>query len=126
MFRRADRGADPRWVVAAGTQIFTTDRETVVRLVREVDPDASERALDGVLIARSHPTGWFLWAVRRADLSGEELDHFVELVSVRVYLVLRGGPRSNLWRPAPGDQEWRSAVVSLAEDFSGLVGDLGT
>ena len=92
MLRRDHRGADSLWQVAASTPIFTAGWKTVVRLVREVDAGASERRLDGVLVARSHPTGWFLHAVRRDDLRGEDLDHFDELVTMRAYLLLRRGP----------------------------------
>jgi hypothetical protein len=124
MFRRDDRGADPRWEVAAATQVFSAPRETVMTLVREVDAKASERGLDGVLIARPHPTGWFLHAVRRDDLRGEDLDHFNELVTVRTYLLLRHGPVPPMWSPVYADHEWRSAALSTAAELAAMVGDL--
>jgi hypothetical protein len=123
--RRHTRGADPRWELAASTQVFRADPSTIVGLVREVDPEASVRALDGVLIARSHPTGWFLSAIGRDDLRGEDLNHFHELVTVRTYVLLRQGPVRHVWRPAPGDHEWRSAAESLPAELAGIVGDLG-
>jgi len=125
MFRRDDRRADPRWELAASTPVLSADPKTVVGLVREVDAQAGERTLDGVLIACAHPTGWFLHAVRRDDLREEDLDHFHELVIVRNYLLLRQGPIPQVWRPAPVGQEWRSVAVSMAADVAGIVGDLG-
>ncbi|MGA8248565.1 MAG: hypothetical protein WB797_16785 [Nocardioides sp.] len=125
MFRRNARGADPRWELAATTQIFAADARTIVRLVREIDPGASGTELDGILMARSHPTGWFLCAVRRDDLGGDDLGHFVELVTVRSYLLLRHGPVAHVWRPGPGDGEWRSPATSLAAGLAGIPSDLG-
>ncbi len=125
MFSRDDRRADPRWELAASTQVFVADHGTIVSLVREVDQEASGGGLDGVLIARSHPTGWFLCAVRRDDLRGEDLSHFNELVTVRTYLLLREGPVPRVWRPAPGDREWRSAATSLSAELAGIARDLG-
>jgi hypothetical protein len=124
MFRRDDRRADPRWELAASTPVFGAAAETVVELVRDVDPDASERGLDGVLIARAHPTGWFLHAVRRDDLQGADLDHFHELVIVRIYLLLRKGPVPQVWSPLPGSHEWRSAAVSMSAEVASVIGDL--
>ena len=95
-------------------------------LVCEVDTNAREGPLDGVLIARPHPTGWFLSAIRRDDLRDEDLPHFREVVTVRAYLLLRQGPVSRVWSPVPGVREWRSPVPSYAAEVAGLVGDLGT
>lgn len=125
MFRRHDRRADPRWDVAASTQVFSADLRTVVALVREVDAAASEAMLDGVLLARSHPTGWFLWAVRRDDLRGEDLAHFNELVTVRTYLLLRQGPVPRVWRATPGGHEWRSPAASLPAELPGMAPGFG-
>lgn len=126
MFRRDDRRADPRWEVAASTQVFSADRDTVVGLVRECDSEAGDGGLDGVLIARSHPTGWFISAVRRADLPDEDLACFHEVVTVRTYLLLRQGPASRVWSPVPATDEWRSAIPSFAVEVAGIAGDLAT
>lgn len=122
---RRNRRTDPRWQVAASIRVVSADRQTVNRLVREVDTDAGERELDGVVIGRRHPTGWFIHAVRRDDLAGEDLDSFRDLVTVRSYLLLRQGPVPPLWKPAPGAHEWRSAADSSAADLAGIVRDLG-
>jgi hypothetical protein len=119
VFRAGGRKADPLWEVAASTQVFTIGGATVERLAREVDHGSVELLHDGLLIARSHPTGWFVWAVRRDDLTGEDLDHFGELVVVRTYLLLRHGPVRTVWRPTPGRAEWRSLAASLVTEPSG-------
>ncbi len=52
-------------------------------------PGSRTRSVDGVLVATRHPTGWFLHAVRRDDLSEDQLAPFRELVTVRSYLSAR-------------------------------------
>ncbi len=125
MFKPQRRAADPRWELAASTQVFVSTRETVVRLVREVHAEAGERVLDGVLIARRHPTGWFLSALRCDDVPAHDRDHFRELVTVRSYLLLRDGPEPRLWGVAHVGHEWRSAATSLVVDLADLVRDPG-
>lgn len=127
MFHRARRAADPRWEVAASIQVFAADRELVNELVVDLDVDGETRgpALDGVLVARSHPTGWFLWALRRDDLAGQDLEHFRELVTVRAYLLLCRGPEAPLWTRGPGPGEWRSVAPSPAAELAGIARELG-
>jgi hypothetical protein len=119
MFRSRPRRSDPLWQVAASTQVFAADRATVDILTRQVEAEDVDLVYDGLLIARPHPTGWFLWAVRRDDLHQEALGHFRELVTVRAFVLLSQGPVPRLWTPMPvGHPEWRSPAPSLSAELS--------
>jgi hypothetical protein len=119
MFGSGHQKPDPLWKVAASTQVFTADQRTVDRLAGEVDAVHRDAPYDGLLIARPHPTGWFVWAVRRDDLTDEDLGYLRELVVVRTYLLLRQGPGATVWSPIPGHAEWRSPAPSLITEHSG-------
>ena len=94
------------------------------RLASEHGSGGEPGEVDGVLRAVPHPTGWFLSAVRRADLEGEDLPCFHEVVTVRAYLLLWRGPESPVWRRTVGGREWRSTVTSLTVDVPADVADL--
>lgn len=64
----------------------------------------SDRCL-GAVVARPHPTGWFLSAHHRHDLESEDLEHFAEFARVRALLLLTEGPRASTWQPF-GDTAW--------------------
>lgn len=120
LFSRPERRADRLWQVAAVTEIFTADEETVTGLAQALDVPRSDRSIDGVLVAKRHPTGWFVHAVRRDTLLPDQIPLFEELVTVRSYLLLAHGPQAPAWRAARVEGEWRSpafAVVEALTDF---------
>jgi hypothetical protein len=122
-FRDRTGRTDPLWDVASATQVLVADPETVTSLALDTDlrqPDGADDAVDGVLVAVRHPTGWFLHAVRRDDLPPGELASFRELVTVRSYLLLSRGPEEPAWRRSPTDGEWRSVWFSLARELAEL------
>lgn len=118
--RERGRPTDPLWEVASATQILLADPTTVTSLALETDVRQADTEVDGVLVATRHPTGWFLHAVRRHDLSEDQLDPFRELVTVRSYLLLAHGPEAPAWRPSATEGEWRSVWYSPARQLSEL------
>jgi hypothetical protein len=116
---RAGR-ADPLWDVASATQVLAADPKTVTSLALETDLRQPAAAVDGVVVATRHPTGWFMRAVRRDDLPEAELAPFRELVTVRSYLLLARGPEVPPWRCSPIDGEWRFVWFSLARELAEL------
>jgi hypothetical protein len=119
-FRRSDRSADPMWRVASKTQIFAVDEAAVIGLVRELDHGESGQPVDGVVVAKRHPTGWFVHAVRRSTLPPDQIGLFEELVTVRSYLLLAHGPKAPAWQPGPAQGEWRSPAFSISREVSDL------
>lgn len=119
-FRDRQGRTDPLWEVASATQVLAADRTTVASLALESELREPRADVDGVLVATRHPTGWFLHAVRRDDLSEDQLAAFREVVTVRSYLLLAHGPHAPAWRPSPVEEEWRSVSYSLAGELSDL------
>jgi hypothetical protein len=119
-FRDRERRTDPLWDVASATQVLAAGPKTVTSLAFETGLEDPDEAVHGVLVANRHPTGWFLHAVRRNDLSEDQLAPFRELVTVRSYLLLARGPEAPAWRRSPVDGEWRSVWFSLARELSEL------
>ena len=119
LFGDRTRLHDPLWDVASPTQILVADPTTVTGLARETEGEC-DAAIDGVVVAVAHPTGWFLHAVRRDDLPAAQLAAFRELVTVRSYLLLAHGPEAPAWRASPIDGEWRSVSRSLARELAEL------
>jgi hypothetical protein len=126
MFGRDARGVDPLWRVAAATPVFVADLGTLDALVGAVDVGERLLPVDGVLVARRHPTGWFVWAVRRADLGYDEAAHFQEAVTVRAYLLLDGRAVQDVWHHLTHEDEWRSVVPSFPAATAVGTGHLGT
>jgi hypothetical protein len=120
LFRDGKRPTDPQWDLAAGTQILVADLATVISLAPDRYPHQPDAEVVGVLVASRHPTGWFIHAVRRDDLSANQLALFRELVTVRSYLLLAYGPQSPAWLPSPVEGEWRSVGYSLARELAEL------
>jgi len=115
LFRRPGRSADPLWQVASKTPTFTADEATVTGLAQGLGSPRNDTPIDGCLVARRHPTGWFVHAVHRDTLSPDQIPIFGELVTVRCYLLLAHGPQAPAWRPAPVEGEWRSPAFAVAE-----------
>ncbi len=71
----------------------------------------------GTVIARRHPTGWFIAASHGADMSAEDLADFRHFVCVRVYLLLRHGPRAAAWAHDEAREQWRATrpAVTLGD-----------
>ncbi len=120
LFRDRGRRIDPRWDVASATQILVADPTTVTSLAIESEPPGPGAEVVGVVVARRHPTGWFLHAVRRDDLPEDQLAPFRESVTVRTFLLLTHGPEAPAWRPSPVEGEWRSVWYSLGRELSDL------
>jgi hypothetical protein len=120
LFRARERRTDPLWDVAQATQVLVADPTTVTSLALGADVRPSDAAVDGVGVATRHPTGWFIHAVRRDDLPGDQLEPFRELVTVRSYLLLARGPEAPAWRRSPTDGEWRSVWLSPARELAEL------
>lgn len=120
LFRERKRLIDPRWEVASATQILVADAETVSRLALEAGVLEQESLVEAVLVARRHPTGWFVHAVRRDDLFKSQVHLLRELATVRTYLLLTRGPEPHVWRRGPGVGEWRSMSVSLDRELADL------
>jgi hypothetical protein len=119
-FRHREGRTDPLWDVASTIQVLEADPTTVTSLALETDVSEPDAAVEGVLVATRHPTGWFIHAVRRNDLSGAELAPVRELVTVRSYLLLSRGPEAPAWRRSPTDGESRSVWYSLARELAEL------
>jgi len=120
LFRAGKGSTDPQWEVAAATQILVADPTTVSRLAVESVLRQLDGEVVGVVVASRHPTGWFLHAVWRDDLSQEQLAPFRELVTVRTYLLLAQGPQAPAWLPSPVEGEWRSVGYSAARELADL------
>jgi hypothetical protein len=120
LFRDRRRRPDPWWQVASATQVLVAHPTAVTSLALEGELPEPNTEVDGVLVATRHPTGWFLHAVRRDDLSDGRLDAFREAVMVRSYLLLSEGPQAPAWRRSPVEDEWRSVWYSLPHELSEL------
>lgn len=68
----------------------------------------------GAVTARRHPTGWFIVARYRPDMSSAELADFRHFVCVRVYLLLRHGPSPDTWAPDRLRDQWRTHLPAGA------------
>lgn len=121
-FRRRGRRPDPTWEVAARTQILVADDVEVLDLVQSTR--CRRASVDGVLVARRHPTGWFVHAVRSQALDPVQSRYFEELVTVRVHLLLGHGPLPPVWEQVPREDEWRSAALSPTGDLAALSREL--
>jgi hypothetical protein len=104
---------DPEWEIASATPIRVTDAGTVARLAAEIGIVEHDGPAEVVLVAVRHPTGWFVHAARRDDLTEDDVAALRELVTVRTYLLLTGGPQGPMWLPVPGVEEWRSVALPL-------------
>ncbi|MDT4984408.1 MAG: hypothetical protein QOF95_1898, partial [Pseudonocardiales bacterium] len=65
MLREALSPRDSRWAVAGGIELFA-------------DLDEPDRRQVGVVVARPHPTGWFLSAHFRPEMDSASVEHFAE------------------------------------------------
>lgn len=86
---------DPEWAIAMRVPIETS----------AVDVDGD---IVGVVMARRHPTGWFISASRRTGMSKEEVADFGHFVSVRVYILLHCGPGVDTWASDVSSGQWRA------------------
>ena len=122
MFGLQHRRADPLWDVAASVQVLPASCFPADSYVGELVERARRDGEYGVLVARRHPTGWFVQAVRRNDLSVEELATLRELVTVRAYLLLQNGPLAPVWSSDPLVGAWHSALQPVAGDLAVVAG----
>jgi hypothetical protein len=53
----------------------------------------------GVVVARQHPTGWFISARYRPSLSAAEIDEFASFTEMQAHLLLESGPQDPSWQP---------------------------
>ena len=85
-------------------------------LARSVQPVPSQQAWApddvGVVSARRQPTGWFISARCRPNLSGDEQSMFAEFVHLRVLDLLEVGPRPGSWLPGDAEDEWQTFSVA--------------
>lgn len=92
---------------------MTTYDETW-ELAQSIQPTPAGETLppgrNGVVIARPHPTGWFVSARYRPDLAVDDLEDFAVFAQVRTYLLLADGPRELTWEPDPAGG-WRAYCV---------------
>ena len=105
---------DPRWEIAANTEIWISDAATLAELAKGCFGVDQNEKINGAVIAARHPTGWFVHALRSRWMSGHEARHFAEFVKVRVFLLLAGGGRPQAWGAAQDGSEWRA--FSLARE----------
>ncbi|MEP7035658.1 MAG: hypothetical protein ABI934_08720 [Actinomycetota bacterium] len=105
---------DPRWEVASNTEIWTSDAATLAELAGGCYGVDQNEQIYGAVIAARHPTGWFVHALRSRWMSGHEARQFAEFVKVRVFLLLVGGARPQVWGASQDGSEWRA--FSLARD----------
>ena len=59
----------------------------------------------GVVVAREHPTGWFIRASFQDGLDSDDVALFKEFVTQRVYVLLHDGPCVDTWILSAKD-EW--------------------
>lgn len=76
------------WQLAEGIQVTPADGDYGHHL--------------GAVTARPHPTGWFISARARPDLSDIESEQFRSFVVLRTYLLLTQGPQPQVWEPMDG------------------------
>jgi hypothetical protein len=74
----------------------------------------------GVIVARRHPTGWFISARHAPELNDTERADFEQFVMVRAYLLLKEGPRPDLWKPAD-DGNWRAYCLPAHINVDGAI-----
>ena len=92
---------NPEWAIAMSVPI-------------RVHADGALGDTRGVMTARRHPTGWFIAASHRTEMSAEELADFRHFVHVRVHLLLRHGAQSGAWAHDASSEQWRADVPAAA------------
>jgi hypothetical protein len=98
---------DEHWELARSIQITAAD-----------EPLPPNR--HGMIVARRHPTGWFISARRAPDLNGADRAALERSVMVRAYLLLKEGPRPHLWNRAD-DGSWRTYCLPAQIDLDGAI-----
>jgi hypothetical protein len=94
------RGAadDVAWAVAEGIQIgpglFKNDERI------------------GVIVARPHPTGWFVSAHHRMGLGDAQMSKLRECVTLHVFSLLWRGPGEEPWTHHPATDLWYADVTA--------------
>lgn len=79
--------------------------DTARAVPMRTDPLDGHDDILGLVVARRHPTGWFLSARCRPGLAPVDHQNLREFITVRVYLLLRGGPTTGSWAQT-GPTEW--------------------
>lgn len=90
----------------------TEDPEWAIAMSVPIAPDAVglPGGILGAVTARRHPTGWFIVARHRADMSSAEVAGFGHFVCVRIYLLLRYGPGPDTWTLDGSGDHWRASL----------------
>ena len=96
--------SDENWALARSIQITPSG-------------EGLRRGCHGVLAAAQHPSGWFMSARVDPNLAADEVDDFVEFVTVRTYLLLEHGPQSESWERGI-DNVWRTHCVAAEFDVA--------
>lgn len=90
---------------APGAGVVHPEWDTARAVPLRTDPLHSHGDILGLVVARRHPTGWFLSARCRSGLAPADHENLREFITVRVYLLLRGGPTTGSWAQT-GPTEW--------------------
>ena len=89
-------------------------------LARSIQVSPADQPLppnsQGEIIVRRHPTGWFISARHAPDLDETDRADFEHFVMVRSYLLLKEGPRPDLWELADNGS-WRTYCMPTHIDI---------
>ncbi len=99
--------------VSQSLRRVTEDPEWAIAMSVPIGPGAvGVHGTLGAVTARRHPTGWFIVARHRPDMSSAEVADFGHFVCVRVYLLLRYGPGPDTWAPDRSSDQWRAHLLA--------------
>ena len=117
-----DMTTPDRW-----TTSLLSDDELAWQIAGDVQLTRTEEDLHrylGRVTARPHPTGWFISARCRTDLSPQETAELREVVVLRTYLLLTRGPQPGVWERAADGSFVAHPGTRLEEmDPAGLIPD---
>ncbi len=97
---------DPAWEIARTVSVEPDGGE---------DPQPQPAQVVGVATAARHPSGWFLSARHRSDLTDDEIENFRHFTAVRFYLLLKDGPGAGTWVYDIAEQQFRATLVATPD-----------